>query len=99
MGSDFAIYEVPGNERQLNTVFDMAEHGDWEALSRMARKSRHFDIEAKDKYGRTALMWACDKGHLEAVETCLRLGARAETSEPVTGRCGNNVFKTLGQAT
>jgi len=86
MASDFAIFEVEGNERKINTVFDMAEVGDWEGLSRLARKTRHFEVDAKDRYGRTILMWASDKGHLDAVEACLRLGASIEVTEPLTGR-------------
>ena len=49
-------------------------------------KTKHFDIDATDTVGRTALMWAADCGQLDAVELLLRLGADVQLTEARTGR-------------
>mmetsp|Transcript_1697 Transcript_1697/g.2928 ORF Transcript_1697/g.2928 Transcript_1697/m.2928 type:complete len:264 (-) Transcript_1697:244-1035(-) len=98
MGGDFPIFDVPGLQKQRNTVFDCAEEGKAEALGKMVRGSRNFDVDAKDRYGRTILMWGCDKGHVEVVEKCLDLGAKHEIREAVTGRTAVHWAARAGSA-
>lgn len=69
----------------VNTMHEAAEAGDVRLMQLFARK-RKFDIEERDRYGRTALMWACDSGMVDATEMLLRLGAKVEAIEPHTGR-------------
>jgi len=85
-GGDFPIFDLPGQQKKKGTVFDCAEEGDVDALAKLVRGSRHFDVDAKDRYGRTILMWGSDKGHEDIVEKALDLGARVEITEAVTGR-------------
>eukprot|EP00241_Pyramimonas_parkeae_P010295 CAMPEP_0114247158 /NCGR_PEP_ID=MMETSP0058-20121206/12871_1 /TAXON_ID=36894 /ORGANISM="Pyramimonas parkeae, CCMP726" /LENGTH=247 /DNA_ID=CAMNT_0001360441 /DNA_START=368 /DNA_END=1111 /DNA_ORIENTATION=+ len=80
----YAIFDVEGNTT-VNTMHEAAEAGDVRLMQLFARK-RKFDIEERDRYGRTALMWACDSGMVDATEMLLRLGAKVEAIEPHTGR-------------
>jgi len=55
---------VAGNERQTDTIFVAAELGRCEKIKEFKSKTKHFDIDATDSVGRTALMWAADCGQL-----------------------------------
>lgn len=44
------------------------------------------NVNDKDELGRTALHWACRRGHLEIVEVLLRYEANTEVKEPVQKR-------------
>ena len=59
----FAIYDLPSNQREALTVFDAAERGDVKVLTKLS-KMKGFDVNSKDKFGRTALMWAADCGQV-----------------------------------
>ena len=61
MSNKFAIYDLPSNQRESLTVFDAAERGDVKVLMKLS-KMKGFDVNSKDKFGRTALMWAADCG-------------------------------------
>lgn len=47
-----------------------------------------FDINAKDRFGRTALMWAAEMNHKDTVETLIDLGGDRKIVEPQGGRWG-----------
>ena len=53
----------------------------------MVERSLDFDINQRDRYGRTALMWAAEMNHREAAETLIDLGADRRAADPVTSRC------------
>lgn len=53
-----------------------ATEGDVAALE--ARVEAGADVNAKDRYGQSALMLAAHRGHLKAVATLLRLGANPD---------------------
>ena len=63
MSNKFAIYDLPSNQRESLTVFDAAERGDVKVLTKLS-KVKGFDVNSKDKFGRTALMWAADCGQV-----------------------------------
>lgn len=48
-----------------------------------------FDINQRDRYGRTALMWASEMNHKETVETLIDLGSDRKLTEPQSGRYSN----------
>ena len=48
-----------------------------------------FDVDQKDRYGRTALMWAAEMNHKETVETLIDLGSDRKLVDPQGGRCGH----------
>ena len=53
----------------------------------MVERSLDFDINQRDRYGRTALMWAAEMNHREAAETLIDLGADRRAADPLTSRC------------
>jgi hypothetical protein len=53
-----------GNERKTDSIFVAAELGRCEKIKDFKSKTKHFDINATDSVGRTALMWAADCGQL-----------------------------------
>lgn len=53
----------------------------------MVERSLDFDINQRDRYGRTALMWAAEMNHRDAAETLIDLGADRRAADPVTSRC------------
>ncbi|KAL3692651.1 hypothetical protein R1sor_006302 [Riccia sorocarpa] len=81
----FSIYDLKAVKREILTVFDAAENGDNRAITKFS-KVKNFDVDAKDRYGRTALIWAADCGHLHAVETLIRLSANIHATDNHTGR-------------
>ena len=46
-----------------------------------------FDVDQRDRYGRTALMWAAEMNHKDAVETLIDLGSNRKLVDPQGGRC------------
>ncbi|KAG6551405.1 hypothetical protein Mapa_007051 [Marchantia paleacea] len=81
----FSIYDLKAVKREILTVFDAAENGDNRAITKFS-KVKNFDVDAKDRYGRTALIWAADCGHLHAIETLIRLSANIHATDNHTGR-------------
>ena len=69
MSNKFAIYDLPSNQRESLTVFDAAERGDVKVLTKLS-KVKGFDVNSKDKFGRTALMWAADCGQVRYACMC-----------------------------
>ena len=55
-------------------------------LCRMVERTMDFDINQRDRYGRTALMWAAEMNHKETVETLIDLGSDRKLVEPQGGR-------------
>ncbi|CAM6110079.1 unnamed protein product [Calypogeia fissa] len=81
----YTIYDLKSVKREILTVFDAAENGDNRAITKFS-KIKNFDVDAKDRYGRTALIWAADCGHLHSVETLIRLSANIHAQDSHTGR-------------
>lgn len=81
----FAIYDVKGAKPQIRNIFDACERGDHRSIMSFA-KDKDFDIDAKDRFGRTALIWAADCGHLHICESLIRLNANINTTDSHTGR-------------
>ena len=54
----------------------------------MVERTMDFDINAKDRFGRTALMWAAEMNHKDTVETLIDLGGDRKIVEPQGGRWG-----------
>jgi len=52
----------------------------------MVERAMDFDINQRDRYGRTALMWAAELNHKETVETLIDLGSDRKLVEPQGGR-------------
>ena len=55
-------------------------------MSRMVERNLDFDIDQRDRYGRTALMWAAEMNHKDAVETLIDLGSDRKLVELAGGR-------------
>jgi len=55
-------------------------------MCRMVERTMDFDINQRDRYGRTALMWAAELNHKETVETLIDLGSDRKLVEPQGGR-------------
>ena len=53
---------------------------------RMVERTLDFEIDQRDRYGRTALMWAAEMNHKETCETLIDLGSDRRQSEPHSGR-------------
>ncbi|KAJ7568440.1 hypothetical protein O6H91_01G033000 [Diphasiastrum complanatum] len=81
----YAIYEVEGLKQKITNIFDACEVGDHRALMRYA-KTKDFEIDAKDRYGRTALIWAADCGHEHICESLIRLSADIHLTDLHSGR-------------
>lgn len=45
-----------------------------------------FNVDQRDRYGRTALMWAAEMNHKDTVETLIDLGSDRKLTEPQGGR-------------
>eukprot|EP00249_Psilotum_nudum_P003956 c17473_g1_i4 orf=210-863(-) len=81
----FAIYELRGAKPPIRTIFDACERGEHKVVMSFAR-DKDFDIDAKDRYGRTALIWAADCAHLHICESLIRLNANVHVADSHTGR-------------
>lgn len=55
-------------------------------LCRMVERNLDFDVDQRDRYGRTALMWAAEMNHKDTVETLIDLGSDRKLVEPQGGR-------------
>ena len=65
----FGVYAADLNEE----LFAAARKGDIEAVKVVLQKG--VDVNAKTRYGATALHYACDRGHLEVVRFLIERGA------------------------
>ena len=61
-------------------------HAVSQSTCRMVERTMDFDINHRDRYGRTALMWASEMNHKETVETLIDLGSDRKLVEPQSGR-------------
>lgn len=61
-------------------------HKSIQDFGRMVERALDVDLEAMDSYGRTALMWAAELGHIETVDALLELGAERQTADTQRGR-------------
>ena len=55
----------------------------------MVERNMDFDVDQRDRYGRTALMWAAEMNHKDTVETLIDLGSDRKLVDPQGGRCGH----------
>eukprot|EP00891_Asterochloris_glomerata_P006362 jgi/Astpho2/6362/e_gw1.00091.64.1_t len=62
----------------------------------MVERSLDFDINQRDRYGRTALMWAAEMNHRDAAETLIDLGADRRAADPVTSRTALHLAARAG---
>eukprot|EP01026_Neomeris_dumetosa_P062159 TRINITY_DN58740_c0_g1_i2.p2 TRINITY_DN58740_c0_g1~~TRINITY_DN58740_c0_g1_i2.p2 ORF type:complete len:174 (-),score=39.69 TRINITY_DN58740_c0_g1_i2:205-726(-) len=72
----FAIEDL-SNENKLKkdmTIHEAAQKGMTKRIMIMVEKNIDFDINQRDHYGRTALHWAAEVGHIETAEALLDLG-------------------------
>eukprot|EP00854_Cymbomonas_tetramitiformis_P025170 gene25170-30719_t len=76
----FAIYEVEGTVDPISSLHDAAERNDLKSMGAFLRK-RGANVNKTDRYGRTALMWASECGHVDAVELLLRQGADVDIKD------------------
>ena len=53
---------------------------------RKVERTLDIDVNLRDKFGRTALMWAAEQGHVAAIETLLDLGADRTIRDSHTNR-------------
>ncbi|CAH1783298.1 unnamed protein product [Owenia fusiformis] len=53
-----------------------ASHGNLRRIQEIIHKGGTFNIDKQDYYGKTALYWACYKGHSDCVEELLKFGAK-----------------------
>src|SRR5262245_32710088 len=73
------VYAQDTNEE----FFAAARKGDVAAVKAMVEKGT--DINARTKYGATALSYACDKGHVELVKYLLDHGADVNVKDTFYG--------------
>nr|CCA18281.1 conserved hypothetical protein [Albugo laibachii Nc14]CCA18445.1 conserved hypothetical protein [Albugo laibachii Nc14] len=84
-------FPAHGGLDDLHTVWDASplhdavREGNMEELMRILIE-KEGNLDERDKYGLTALHWACDYGNLEAVQFLIRLGANTNAVE-------NRLFK------
>ena len=57
---------------------------------RKVERTLDMDVNLRDKYGRTALMWAAEQGHVAAIETLLDLGADRTIRDSHTNRSADH---------
>lgn len=77
---EFAIYDIKGTVDPISSLHDAAERNNLKSMAAFLRK-RDANVNKTDRFGRTALMWASECGHLEAVEMLLRQGADVEIKD------------------
>lgn len=53
---------------------------------RKVERTLDIDVNQRDRFGRTALMWAAEQGHVAAIETLLDLGSDRTIRDPHTNR-------------
>ncbi|DBA82933.1 TPA: hypothetical protein ACH3X1_006717 [Trebouxia sp. C0004] len=78
------------------TIHEAAERGSSKDIARMVEHTMDFDINQKDQYGRTALMWAAEMNHKETVETLIDLGSDRKLLEPQGGRSALHLAARAG---
>lgn len=77
--SKIMLYQPAGPPRLANATNSCLH-------CRMVERTMDFDINQKDRFGRTALMWAAEMNHKETVETLIDLGGDRKIVEPQGGR-------------
>ncbi|DBA82248.1 hypothetical protein WJX79_006826 [Trebouxia sp. C0005] len=78
------------------TVHEAAERGSSKDIARMVERIMDFDINQRDRFGRTALMWAAEMNHKETVETLIDLGSDRKLVEPQGGRSALHLAARAG---
>eukprot|EP01023_Acetabularia_acetabulum_P022148 TRINITY_DN2187_c0_g1_i1.p1 TRINITY_DN2187_c0_g1~~TRINITY_DN2187_c0_g1_i1.p1 ORF type:complete len:181 (-),score=44.03 TRINITY_DN2187_c0_g1_i1:267-809(-) len=74
---EFAIDDnnTPDKFKKKLTIHDAAQRGLGRAIMQMIEKNIDFDINQRDQYGRTALHWSSEVGHIDATEVLVDLGS------------------------
>eukprot|EP00884_Botryococcus_braunii_P013152 jgi/Botrbrau1/21838/Bobra.0190s0052.1 len=73
-------------ERPPATIHEAAERGLLKDIVRMVERTLDFEVDTRDRYGRTALMWAAEQAHVNAAATLLDMGADRRATDPQTSR-------------
>ncbi len=68
---------------KADALWDAARNGDAAAVTRLLDAG--VDVNAKFRYGATALSYACDRGHLEVVKVLLARGADVNVKDTFYG--------------
>ncbi len=75
----FAIYAQDAKSQLNEQLWEAARKGDAAAVKSLIEKGA--DVNAKFRYGATALSYACDKGHTEVVNVLLENGAEVNVKD------------------
>lgn len=59
----------------MTTLHELAEDGQHSEILRKLEREIDVDVNEKDRFGRTALQWASEQGHVHTVEILLDMGA------------------------
>ncbi|KAL3152721.1 hypothetical protein ABBQ38_012312 [Trebouxia sp. C0009 RCD-2024] len=78
------------------TIHEAAERGAARDIARMVERNLDFDIDQRDQYGRTALMWAAELNHKDTVETLIDLGSDRKLVEQTGGRSALHLAARAG---
>ena len=63
----------PLSRKRYEALIDAAHEGDAQAVRDLLRRGA--DVEARDSFGRTALLWAAIKGHTDVINIFLEINA------------------------
>jgi outer membrane protein assembly factor BamB len=77
LGSAALAAETPGTREEA--LFDAARNGDLAAVTRLLDSG--VPVDARSRYGATALFFACDKRHLDVVRLLLDRGADVNATD------------------
>ncbi|KAK9835913.1 hypothetical protein WJX74_010869 [Apatococcus lobatus] len=80
------------------TLWELAELGMHKEIAWKVERTLDMDVNLRDKYGRTALMWAAEQGHVAVIETLLDLGADRTVRDSHTNRSALHLAARCGQA-
>ncbi|KAK9864267.1 hypothetical protein WJX84_009264 [Apatococcus fuscideae] len=80
------------------TLWELAELGMHKDIAWKVERTLDMDVNLRDKYGRTALMWAAEQGHVAAIETLLDLGSDRTIRDPHSNRSCLHLAARAGQA-
>lgn len=73
--------EPKTGQGEPRNLFEAAERGVVSFIVRQVERNIEYDINQRDKFQRTALHWAAEMGHVEAVETLLDYGCDVNAKE------------------
>ncbi|KAK9815857.1 hypothetical protein WJX72_010854 [[Myrmecia] bisecta] len=95
-----SIYDLASDsdDKAPASIHEAAERGLHKDIIRMVERTLDFEIDQRDRYGRTALMWAAEMGHIETAETLIDLNCDRKATDPQTGRNALHLAARAGNA-